>query len=241
LKILVPVIRFRSGPGHQLNQALSLALTIGLFAIRMLWTAPEKSKQQKRGQSTKGGFLVPSSSTIGYKFIFHNQLNMQTGISTETSGRWPIPNQQNFDIVGNENTLVERFVTQYEAKLRTAASGRYNCHGLTFGSRRTCIDDATSIVRILVDDGYKLVDIASVMPGDVVLYYDPDGTVSHSGIVALIPDGPLKFPQVVSKWGVAGAEYLHWVHKSPYGVDYKFYRVDHSGESIILSKIILGQ
>lgn len=164
---------------------------------------------------------------------------MPTCINTETSNRWPIPNQQNFDIVGNEESLASQFRTDYDAELRTKATGRYNCHGLTFGARRTCIDDPSSIAKILGDDGYRLVESTGVLPGDVVLYYDRDGTVSHSGIVVDVPDILPRFVRVVSKWGVAGAEYLHWVHRSPYGSDYKFYRVDHSGESIILSKIIL--
>lgn len=165
---------------------------------------------------------------------------MATSITTETANRWAIPNQQNFDLVGNEEILATRFVAQYEARLRTKATGRYNCHGLTFGARRTCIDDASSISKILADDGYQLVENTGVMPGDVVLYYDYDGTVSHSGIVVEVPGDPMNFVRVVSKWGVPGAEYLHWVHRSPYGVDYKFYRMDHSAESAILSKIILG-
>lgn len=165
---------------------------------------------------------------------------MQSCITTETSNCWPIPNKQNFDIVGNEDSLASQFLTNFAAELRTKATGRYNCHGLTFGARRTCIDDPSSIVRILADDGYRLVETAGVMPGDVVLYFDHDGTVSHSGIVVEVPNGFPAFARVVSKWGVAGAEYLHWVHRSPYGSDYKFYRVDHSAESVILSKIILN-
>lgn len=164
---------------------------------------------------------------------------MPTRINTETSNCWPIPNQQNFDIVGNEDALAQLFYRDFEAELRTKATGRYNCHGLTFGSRRTCIDEATSISRILDDDGYKLVDIAGVMPGDIVLYYDHDGTVSHSGIVVMVPDSLPRFVKVVSKWGVVGAEYVHWVHRTPYGLDYKFYRVDYTSESAILSRIIL--
>lgn len=169
-----------------------------------------------------------------------NQAIMLTSITTETSAFWPIPNQQNLNIVGNEDTLSGKFRTDFDARLRTKATGRYNCHGLTFGSRRTCIDEAYSISRILSDDSYKLVAINHIMPGDVVLYFDGDGTVSHSGIVVEVPDSLPMFPRVVSKWGVAGAEYLHWVHRSPYGTDYKFYRVDHSDEFAILSNIILG-
>lgn len=165
---------------------------------------------------------------------------MLTCITTETSNCWPIPNRQHFDIVGNEEALARQFLDTYDAKLRAKATGRYNCHGLTFGARRTCIDDASSISRILTDDGYRLVESTGVMPGDIVLYFDLDGTVSHSGIVVEVPDGALKFVRVVSKWGVNGGEYLHWVHRSKYGMDYKYYRVDHSNESIVLSKIILG-
>ena len=163
-------------------------------------------------------------------------------ITTETSNNWPIPNYINFDLVGNEEAVEKKLSADFDAQVRSKATGRYNCHGLTFGSRRTCIEDATSIPKILEDDSYRPVDSLSVLPGDVILYFDQhDGTVSHSGIVTEVTNIFPKSMRIISKWGVNGAEFLHWAHKSPYGTDYRFYRVDHSKESIILSDIILSK
>lgn len=162
-------------------------------------------------------------------------------INTETANCWPIPNQQNIGIVGNEDVMARRFLSEYDARLRSIATTRYNCHGLTFGSRRTCIDDPKSIAQILSDDGYKHVAREAVLPGDIVLYYDiVDGTVSHSGLVVGVPSDRNSSVLVVSKWGVVGAEYLHAADKCPYKGEFQYFRIDHSAESVILSKILLG-
>lgn len=166
---------------------------------------------------------------------------MSSSIVTQTADSWNIPNSQYFDTVGNEEVLNQFFLSTYDAEIRTKATGRYNCHGLTFGSRRTCIDDATSLANILKHDGYIEVLIAEILPGDIVLYFDTDGTVSHSGLVVEVPPTLPLFPKIVSKWGVNGSEYVHWIHRSPYGQSYRFYRISHSSESRIISKIILAQ
>lgn len=164
---------------------------------------------------------------------------MLTSITTETANRWPIPNTINIDVVGNENLVTQLLADEHSAQVRTGATGRYNCHGLTFGARRTCIDDVASIQKILSDDGYRIVPPIDVMAGDIVVYYD-DGVVSHSGIVVEVVTEGLQACRVVSKWGVVGAEFLHWVHRSPYGGQYQFFRVDHSEETKIISNIILS-
>jgi hypothetical protein len=163
---------------------------------------------------------------------------MLTSITTETANHWAIPNRINIDRVGNEEVITELLAGQHDAQIRAEATGRYNCHGLTFGARRTCIDDVSSIQRILTDDGYRLVPPMDVMAGDIVVYYD-DGVVTHSGIVVEVVTEGLRTCRVVSKWGVVGAEFLHWVHRSPYGGHYEFFRVDHSKELKILSKLIV--
>jgi hypothetical protein len=161
-------------------------------------------------------------------------------IETETAVKWPIPNRQNIDLVGNEQMLADKFRHEHDAEVRTAATGRYNCHGLTFASRRTCIEDVAAVQKILVDDGYVPVSPDSVMPGDVVIYYH-DGVIDHSGLVVEVPQGAIRFPRIVSKWGPNGAEFLHWVHRSEYGQDYKFFRISQRRETAIISQIILGR
>src|SRR5438105_3711220 len=74
----------------------------------------------------------------------------------------------------------------------------FNCHGLTFGSRRTWIDGSKQIETILEDDDYKEIRYEQVLPGDIAIY-TKDGQIEHSGIVVEAPS-KLKLPKILSKW-----------------------------------------
>ena len=96
------------------------------------------------------------------------------------------------------------------AKVRSLSSV-YNCMGMVFASRRTTIQPE-HLDMILEDDQYKrLTDDSEVQPGDVVVYRDHSGEVSHVGIVAKVTinlkDEPIQV-QVLSQWGADG-EYFH--------------------------------
>ena len=87
----------------------------------------------------------------------------------------------------------------------------YNCMGMVFASRRTCVDiDHVSV--ILSDDGYRqIADSDELQPGDVVVYRDDSGNLSHVGIVYhLSPYRPDETRDVfvMSQWGRDG-EYFH--------------------------------
>jgi len=92
----------------------------------------------------------------------------------------------------------------------TRPSRKYNCHGLTFSSRRTWIWKPTEIAKILKDDEYEQIDLKDVLPGDVVVY-STSGDAEHSGIV--IEAGFV--PMILSKWGPAH-EVVHRVNDCPY-------------------------
>jgi hypothetical protein len=111
--------------------------------------------------------------------------------------------------------------------LRARTNPRYNCHGLTFGSRRTAILSDAEITTILQEDGYSpVVDRKDVLPGDVVVYFAADGTIEHSAVVASRPLAPFYVPEVFSKWGPGGPELLHAATDCPYAVgDLRYYRV----------------
>jgi len=101
--------------------------------------------------------------------------------------------------------LSKRFPDERFAEFLSAPCPVYNCHGLTFASRRTQIEPkSTSFPQLLLDDGYVEVDMNNVNTGDIVLYYDDDGDIDHSGIVVgvrqLEPSGQ-RIPWVWSKWG----------------------------------------
>jgi hypothetical protein len=92
----------------------------------------------------------------------------------------------------------------------------YNCHGFTFGLRRTAIVDERAIALVLDDDGFTEVTQADARPGDVALYYDESGMVSHTGVVVQVERlGRHRHIMVLSKWGNAG-EYIHEAATCPY-------------------------
>jgi cell wall-associated NlpC family hydrolase len=103
------------------------------------------------------------------------------------------------------------------AELRSA-TGRYNCMGLAFASRRTSVD-IKHVRMILREDGYRrLANTQALQVGDIVLYGDGlGGGLAHVGITARI-DEDLESAErgirVLSQWGYDG-EYLHWIEDVP--------------------------
>jgi len=103
-------------------------------------------------------------------------------------------------------------------------STAYNCHGLTFASRRTSIHEASEINKILKEDEYLKIDPSDVLPGDVIVYTADNGDIEHSGVVVSRPEPPLNIPMVVSKWGY-GSEVVHAANNCPYVFSVKYFRV----------------
>jgi hypothetical protein len=140
--------------------------------------------------------------------------------------------------VGYQDTEVSAFELNWAKAIprlfpraieRTKVCPRYNCHGLTFASRRAKVmAKAPVILMLLEDDSLKEVhELRHVLPGDVVVYYPEDESeANHSGIV-VEHDTAYGEPLVVSKWGNAG-EYIHRLSDCPsiYGPKKKFYRCE---------------
>ncbi len=97
-------------------------------------------------------------------------------------------------------------------------SRQYNCHGLTFASRRTWIYNASEIQKILKEDDYKEVAEKDVLPGDIVLYTE-NGDIEHSGIVISLD--PLR---ILSKWGPS-QEVIHRLRECPYSGGVTYHRI----------------
>lgn len=107
-------------------------------------------------------------------------------------------------------------------EVRRAPTGRYNCHGLTFASRRTRVDNSdlpVDIGSLLLKDRYR--QTPDPAPGDVVVYRSPtdDGSIEHSGVVLRIELGAVF---VLSKWGDL-EEYEHLVTACPYRGPHEFW------------------
>ena len=97
-----------------------------------------------------------------------------------------------------------------------SASTSYNCAGLVFANRRTCVEPMC-VPEILRRDGYRQIGIRQACRGDVVLYRTPDDEVQHVGIlIERNPDystGTWRM-SVLSQWGLGG-EFIHDLEDVP--------------------------
>ncbi|MEW5844395.1 MAG: hypothetical protein AB1775_14140 [Bacteroidota bacterium] len=147
-------------------------------------------------------------------------------IRLETSKKNGIDNFQDKEISSYQMNLNKELPSQHpNTIIRTKPSPVYNCHGLTFASRRTRIEKCSNINKILCDDSYiEVTDIKEVLPGDIVVYYSSTGDPNHSGIVVENNCNSI-IPLICSKWGSAG-EFIHSLRDCPriYGPNFKFYR-----------------
>lgn len=154
------------------------------------------------------------------------RIDLQTAVGKDVS------NDQDAVLAPGE---YQRFITGFRAKwqglhcvLRDPALQRYNCHGLTFASRRTWIDNPDLIPEILRDDGYKEIAPKDVAAGDVIVYYDTRGRAEHSGLVVEVPPTNgfvVGMPRILSKWAKMN-EVVHWANQCPYEVRYlRYYRL----------------
>lgn len=91
----------------------------------------------------------------------------------------------------------------------------YNCVGLVFASRRTCIEPYL-LDWILREDGYRQVRLPeAIQPGDIVVYRI-EKQVAHVAVVIGTTNDSfgIQHTEVVSQWGEDG-EYIHPVGDVP--------------------------
>jgi hypothetical protein len=101
----------------------------------------------------------------------------------------------------------------------------FNCHGLTFGSRRTQIRHASEIERILQDDGYRKLGHSEILPGDIAIWRSTKfNDIEHSGIIMEVHGDGIKIPKILSKWGRCH-EVIHLISDCPYEGNVEFYRL----------------
>lgn len=147
-------------------------------------------------------------------------------IRLQTSKGRDIPNIQDTEISAYEKNWASEIPRLHTSvRIRTNPTAIYNCHGMIFGSRRTRILDTPVIHMILKDDRWEqITELKDVLPGDIIVYVDDQGDLTHSGFV--IGNSPLSpEPWICSKWG-SGPEVLHKYFDVPqiYGTTYNFYR-----------------
>jgi len=150
---------------------------------------------------------------------------MQAKLGLETRRKSPVENYMNRDMPAAGLSLqIEAYKKKFPEALHRPVGpcNTYNCHGLTFGSRRTWIAKASEINRILEEDDYKVVGSKDVMPGDIAAYI-VHGDVEHSGIVV---EKTNKGPRILSKWGQCH-EVIHLAWETPYDSStVTYYRIE---------------
>ena len=105
------------------------------------------------------------------------------------------------------------------------ADNESNCHGHVFTSGRYWVL-GRDVPAILLGNGYA--EIGQPLPGDLVVYRDTQGVVTHTGIVRACGEG---FPTLVeSKWGKFGV-YIHPAERTPYVGPMAYYRANRPGGS----------
>jgi hypothetical protein len=107
----------------------------------------------------------------------------------------------------------EMFENEHSTVRVRSLTSVYNCMGMVFGARRTCID-TDELPMILKDDEYRhLGSVNDVTNGDVVVYRDAGHRVTHVGLVSdvrLDIERGTPHITVLSQWGRDG-EYFHRV------------------------------
>ena len=146
----------------------------------------------------------------------------------QTATGHDIPHTQNSELDESEVRKLPLFYKKYGPDLveRTAPTGFYNCHGMTFASRRAWVYGEGNIINfILQDDSYEEVPQSVVLPGDIILYFgEGNEGVIHSGVVVEVSQFLRGIYKIYSKWAQS-AEFLHWAHQTPYGYNVKLFRV----------------
>jgi len=130
-------------------------------------------------------------------------------------------------IVG-QIALADKFAKDHAFAIRrpTQPTSMYNCHGMTFASRRTGIHRPAIVRMILKEDEYQRVSDAEKTVGDIVIYVE-GGDISHSGvIVEMRKTFTGHMPWVLSKWGDA-PEFIHELRDCPYSQadQIEYYRI----------------
>jgi hypothetical protein len=112
---------------------------------------------------------------------------------------------------------VDTWTRKYPNIQLRSLTATYNCVGLVFACRRTCIDPA-HLKMILTEDNYRrLSGESEVEIGDLVLYRATDDEYSHIAVVVKKEPNIINASfeiTVVSQWGFDG-EYIHLIDEVP--------------------------
>lgn len=130
-------------------------------------------------------------------------------INLATSKNTPIPNSRRHERAPEALQAAKELWLTTGRQLRSM-SATYNCIGMVFANRRTCIEPEV-VPIILSDDEYREVSEADVVIGDIVLYHTNENEITHAGVVVSKEPNVAACGwsiRVLSQWGSDG-EYFH--------------------------------
>ena len=103
-----------------------------------------------------------------------------------------------------------------------------NCHGWVFAKDEYFLREG-SVEQILKDNGYEPCEAPK--SGDLIVYRDQEGTISHTGVVQMAFLG--RVPVIESKWGM-DERFMHPPEVQPYGNRYSYYRSPRQGHALMI-------
>jgi len=154
------------------------------------------------------------------------QILVKTDRGTKIAVCEPVEPRSRVEATERERTAAA--VNNYSGRWirRATADDRSNCHGWVFAAGRYNLA-GRHVITILSENGY--VKVSEPKAGDVCVYTDRSGEVTHSGLVRGVLDDATVM--VESKWGRLGV-YLHAVGDSCYGTNFTYYRTDRGRHTL---------
>jgi hypothetical protein len=147
----------------------------------------------------------------------------EKSIVVQTRKGTPIENLIEVEPGQKERQIYHLFLSRYRRPSwieRTLARGVYNCAGHVWASRRTSILETKEWLKILNEDGYRLLSPKETpSPGDLILYKESHDYI-HVGMIMEMCEGvtkdSTKIPRVLSKWNSIFGEVSHFEQDVPY-------------------------
>ena len=151
--------------------------------------------------------------------IGEGEENDPNALSLTTRKGTPIPNVRRPERPSeSRKAAVDTWANIHPRAMLRSITSVYNCMGMVFAARRTCIDTEHSELILEEDDYRRLSGLSELQRGDVVVYKrNQFQRATHVGIVSQI------IPQItsasweiyiMSKWGEDG-EYIHLMEDVP--------------------------
>lgn len=148
-----------------------------------------------------------------------SHLTAPKSVALQTRRRNDIANEQALEPDEVAIANYRRLAARHSWVERKAPCGVYNCAGHVLANRRTAIYDNTSWVRVLLEDGFRVLDSTEPLHiGDVALYnLKGSPRLVHIGLVGELRRLELTtaggstaaVPWVLSKWSDVSGEVLH--------------------------------